>query len=246
MARIRLGPVNLDIYSIETILQTLEGFIATRSPSQIVTLNSLMFNLALRDAPFANAVSSATLIIPDSSGIKWAAGFLTGSRTEKVAGIDLLELLCQTAAERGYGVFFLGAKPDVAQGAAGKLSAKFVGLKVLGTHHGYFTKVNDGDIIALIREKAPDILFVGLDMPRQELWISGNLAKLNVPVVMGVGGSFDVISGRLRRAPEFLRRLHLEWFFRLFQQPWRITRMIDLPLFVFNVIRLGKRAASSI
>jgi N-acetylglucosaminyldiphosphoundecaprenol N-acetyl-beta-D-mannosaminyltransferase len=137
-------------------------------------------------------------------------------------------------------VFLLGSKDGVAQNAAKRLQALFPGLNVVGTHHGYFT---DHDaIIAHIRSVKPDLLFAGLATPEQEMWISTNLSAMGVPVVMGVGGSFDVISGALKRAPVFMQRAGLEWLFRLLLQPWRIGRIKDLPLFIFNVLKLKFKA----
>lgn len=238
MARTNLGPVSLDICDIKTILDKIEEFIVSRTPSQVVTLNSLMFNIALRDAPLRRVISEAALIIPESSGIIWATRFLNIPLATRVPGIDLLSRICEVCSTRCSGIFLLGAEPGVAETAASNLLKLYPGLKICGTHNGYFEVSEEEGITKLIAESAPDILFVGLEMPKQEFWIARNLTKLNVPVVMGVGGSFDVISGRLKRAPMLFRRLHLEWFFRFLQQPWRIKRLADLPAFVISILRI--------
>jgi len=238
MARISLGPLNLDICDTSAILEKTGEFIRLRIPSQIVTLNALMFNTALRDKACLNAISNASLVVPDSTGIAWAVRFLTGFKTERLAGIDLLNELCGLSARAGHGIFLLGAKPGVAATAALNLAKRYPGLKIAGTRDGYFDRSEEEDIVKLIEETSPDILFVGFEIPKQEIWISDNLARLKVPVVMGVGGSFDVVSGGLIRAPLWVRKLHLEWFFRFLQQPWRISRLFDLPAFVFEIFTL--------
>jgi N-acetylglucosaminyldiphosphoundecaprenol N-acetyl-beta-D-mannosaminyltransferase len=141
-------------------------------------------------------------------------------------------------AGSGSSIFLLGGAPQIADISAANLSKLYPGLKIAGTHDGYFTPDDEPAILKLISDAKPDALFVGLDMPRQELWIARNVQKLKASVVIGVGGSFDVISGKLKRAPEWMRALHIEWLFRLFLQPWRVKRMAGLPCFVFNVIRL--------
>ncbi len=242
MVRHALGPACIDEVSPEQASALAALRIASREPSQIVTLNSLMFNAMIKDPDLRNAVSGAALVIPDSVGIQWAAKMLCGIHVARITGIDFMYDLVERAKVNGWRVFLLGAKTGVAESAAQRLQSLFPGLTIVGTHHGYFT---DHDaMIAHVRAAQPDLLFAGLAMPDQELWISTNLLSMNVPVVMGVGGSFDVISGALKRAPSWMQALGLEWLFRLFQQPWRITRMIDLPLFVYNIIKLKLKATN--
>jgi N-acetylglucosaminyldiphosphoundecaprenol N-acetyl-beta-D-mannosaminyltransferase len=113
----------------------------------------------------------------------------------------------------------------------------YPGIRLVGCKDGYFSEEQDEEVIAEIREAAPDLLFVGRSADKQEPWIAKYKNRLGVPVVMGVGGSFDVLSGKLKRAPVLFQRLHLEWFFRLLQEPWRYKRMLALPKFVMKVIR---------
>ena len=242
MARISLGPVKLDIDDQKVVIDKIESFIGVRTPFQIVTLNSLMFNIALRDKGLADIISKSAIVIPDSSGISFAAWLLKRVKARRFSGIDAVHSLCAVSSAKGYSIFLLGARPEVARAAADNLSRLYPGLKIAGAHHGYFTHAEEEKVISLIRETKPDMLFVGLEMPKQEFWISKNLTKLNVPAVMGVGGSFDVISGALKRSPAWMRRTHIEWLFRFLQQPWRIKRIAELPVFVFNVFILKFRA----
>ena len=236
MARRLLGPTFIDDCSQQQAADFAALRIATREPAQIVTLNALMFNAVLADAKIKKAVADAALIVADSIGIQWAARILCGIRLSRITGIDFIYELSQRAKVNGWRVFLLGAKPGIAESAGMRLVSLFPGLIVVGTHHGYFT---DHDaIIAHIKSVKPDVLFAGLSMPEQEMWIATNLLSMNVPVVVGVGGSFDVISGGLKRSPLWMRSTGLEWLFRLIIQPWRIGRIIQLPRFVYNVIKL--------
>jgi N-acetylglucosaminyldiphosphoundecaprenol N-acetyl-beta-D-mannosaminyltransferase len=154
------------------------------------------------------------------------------------------------AAKKGYSLYILGSYPGVASKAALNLTKKYPGIKIAGTHHGYFSceDVKNGnsggnkeeeEIIAEIRENRPDILLVGMGVPKQEKWINKNLEKLDVPVCIGVGGSFDVLSGRIPRAPLWMQRHGMEWIYRSIKQPNRAFRVLALFYFIWLVI-LGK------
>lgn len=237
-SRIELGPVPLDQLDFDAVLGTIRERIVSRHSSQIVTLNALMFNIALRDPSFAGIVTNAALVVPDSAGISWAARILRDARVARLPGIDLMHGMCAQAAKNGWRVFLLGSRPGIAERAAENLIAQYPGLTVVDTHHGYFGAGGDAAIVEKVRASAADILFVGLAIPGQERWIASHRASLGVPVIMGVGGSLDVVSGDLRRAPSWMRRRGLEWLFRTLQQPWRIRRIANLPVFVLNVLKL--------
>ena len=154
----------------------------------------------------------------------------------RIPGIDLMLKICEIAENKNYKVFLLGAKPEIISLAAANIKKKFPGLNIVGLYHGYFNEEDETKVIEKIQDAHPDILFVGLDIPRQEKWIYRNIKRLSAKVVMGVGGSFDVISGKLRRAPKWIRICGLEWFFRFLQEPWRIKRIINLPVFVYRIL----------
>jgi N-acetylglucosaminyldiphosphoundecaprenol N-acetyl-beta-D-mannosaminyltransferase len=195
-----------------------------------------MILAAEKDLALRAAFDSADLVIPDSAGVQWAARF-KGRRIEKISGIDLMDTLCAQAAERGWRVYFLGAAPGVSESAARVLTQRHHGLLVAGVQHGYFQR-GSGEAAAIqrIADAKPDLLFVALSTPFQDGWIHKNLVRLGAKVAMGVGGSFDVLSGRLRRAPVWMRAAGLEWLFRLLQEPRRAARMLQLPLFGLKVI----------
>jgi N-acetylglucosaminyldiphosphoundecaprenol N-acetyl-beta-D-mannosaminyltransferase len=193
-----------------------------------------MIMAAEKDSALLAAFDAADLVIPDSAGVQWAAR-IKGQKISKIAGIDLMDTLCAQATERGWRVYFLGAAPGIAETAAHVLTKRYQGLQVAGIQHGYFTReTGEEAVIQSIATAKPDLLFVALSTPFQDGWIHKNLSRLGAKVVMGVGGSFDVLSGRLRRAPKWMRAAGLEWFFRLLQQPRRANRMFRLPLFVWK------------
>jgi N-acetylglucosaminyldiphosphoundecaprenol N-acetyl-beta-D-mannosaminyltransferase len=156
---------------------------------------------------------------------------------ERVSGVDMLVHLCGRATDLGHSVFLLGAAPGVAESAAKKLIERFPGLNVAGTQHGYFVPEETEDVLRRIREAEPDLLFVAFGIPMQEKWIRRHMEKLNVPVCMGVGGSFDVISGNVKRAPKWMQRHGLEWVYRLASNPKKIGKVMTLPRFVLMVLR---------
>ena len=156
-----------------------------------------------------------------------------------MAGIDLVAGLARLCSERGWRPFLLGARPGVAEAAAARLAERFPGFHAAGTWAGEPGAAGDAEALRRIAAARPDLLLVAYGHPRQERWIARNRKQLPVPLAIGVGGAFDFVAGRVRRAPGWLRRMHLEWLFRLLIQPWRARRMVVLPKFVLAVLRDG-------
>lgn len=238
MTEIRIGPVTFVSRTPTDITAAIERAINDHGTIQLITLNALMYLAATHNPDLLNIINTASLVVPDSVGITAAIRFLTGRSVPRIAGIDLMERLCGDAARTGHRVFLLGAEPGIAEAAAAALKQRYPGLMVAGTHHGYFDQASLAYVLKLIAAAQPHYLFVALDVPRQERWIARHVSELRVPLVMGVGGSFDVISGRLRRAPGWMQRTGLEWLFRLVQQPSRWQRMAQLPVFACAVLKL--------
>lgn len=241
MPRITLGPLSCQLYGCAAARDEISRIIELRIPSQIVTLNALMYNHSLKDIPLAHAVSSAAIVVADSVGVAWAAQFLNNVSVERTPGIDLVNNLCALAVDKSYSLFLLGSRDGVSAKAADHLREQYPGIIIAGTHHGFFDTREELTLFEFIHSARPDILLVGLDVPRQDKWIAANREKLGVPVIMGVGGSFDVISGDLKRAPRWMQRAGLEWLFRFAQQPWRLVRIKDLPVFVIHILMLKFR-----
>ena len=256
-SRIKLFQVGIDQVDNQETIQRIEEFIVSKKPHQIVTPDTLAVLRARKDPEYQAILKSADLVTPDGAGILWAANTLNYPLPERVTGIDIIHNTCRLAAKKGYSLYLLGSYLGVASEAALNLSKKYPGIKIAGTHHGYFScedRENCGDvkngnnekskeeeekIIAEIKENRPDILLVGMGVPKQEKWINKNLKSLNIPVCMGVGGSFDVLSGRIPRAPLWMQRHGMEWIYRSIKQPNRAFRTLALFYFIWLVI-LGK------
>lgn len=212
---------------------------------QVVTLNPEYLYRAQQERHLLDIVRAASLVTADGVGILWAARVSGLKLPERVTGIDLMLALCKRAAAEGWRIFLLGGKPGAAEKAASRLTVLFPKLVVAGTYHGYFTGGQETAVLEKIRTAQPHILFVGLGAPKQEEWIYKHKPLLGVPVAVGVGGSFDVLSGRVRRAPVWMRRLGLEWLGRLIHEPRRWRRMLVLPRFAFMVLRQQKSVIRS-
>lgn len=227
----------VDNVSSNEALSIIEGFIASGSPHQVVTVNPEFIVAARRDAGFRAVLNAAALSLPDGVGVLWAGRFIGRPFKERVTGVDTVQRVVALAAHKGYRLFFLGAAPGVAERMAAILKERFPGLKVAGTHAGSPRPDCEESIVSLVSVTRPDVLFVAYGAPQQDLWIARNLERLGVPVVMGVGGAFDFIAGEVRRAPAWIQRLGLEWLHRLWREPWRWRRMLALPGFVALVMR---------
>lgn len=259
--RIKLFQVGIDQVDNQETIQKIAEFIVSKKPHQIVTPDTLAVLRARKDPEYHAILKSADLVTPDGAGILWAATTLNYPLPERVTGIDIIHNICRLATKKGHSLYLLGSYPGVAGEAALNLTRKYPGIKIAGTHHGYFggedsqncedvknsnsdkNNKEEEEIIAEIKENRPDILLVGMGVPKQEKWISKNLDKLDVPVCMGVGGSFDVLSGRIPRAPLWMQRHGMEWVYRSIKQPNRAFRTLALFYFIWLVI-LGKMVNS--
>jgi N-acetylglucosaminyldiphosphoundecaprenol N-acetyl-beta-D-mannosaminyltransferase len=237
---LRILGSRVDFVTTQNTLELVERFIASGQPHHLITGNTLMLLEAERDAELRRILDQAALVVPESSGILWASHVLERPLEGFTPGIDLMLAICRMAQEKGHPAFLLGSAPGVAEIAGRALAARFPALRLAGTHHGYFQASEEPAVIGLIRRAKPSILFVGMGMPAQEKWIARHLESLGVPLVMGVGGSFDVLSGKLRRAPPLMRRAGVEWLYRLAQEPWRWRRIAQLPVFAWKVLRQSR------
>jgi N-acetylglucosaminyldiphosphoundecaprenol N-acetyl-beta-D-mannosaminyltransferase len=218
-------------------LERIEQFVSERSPHMVVTSDSSAVVRAQRDGELHAIFQEADLVTPDGMGVVWAAKVLGLPLWERVSGIDLMQHVCELAAAKGYSIYLLGAAPGVAEAAARELGSRHPGLTVAGTGHGYFSAEEEPEVVARVAQAKPDVLFVAMGIPKQEKWIRRHLAELGVSVAIGVGGSFDVISGRVRRAPRWMRSAGLEWLYRTAREPKRIPRLLAIPRLVWMALR---------
>lgn len=239
--RIAVLQVQVDSVTMTEAVERLESFIQAKSGAHLVaTANAEMVMLAEQDAEMAKVLREASLVVPDGAGVVWAARHYGQPLPERVAGYDLAQRLLAEAAKKGYRVFMFGAAPGVAASAKEKAEQWYPGLQVVGVRDGFFGEADEEAIIAEIKAAQPDVLLVALGVPKQEKWLNRHLAKLNIPVCIGVGGTFDVMAGRVKRAPVWMQKSGLEWSYRLFLQPQRIIRMMALPRFVLAVLLAKK------
>lgn len=208
----------------------------------VVTPNSEIIYAARKNQELKEVLNRAGLALPDGIGVVYAGKILGTPLKEKVAGIEFGTAMLGRAAERGWSVYFLGAKPGVAQEAARRMQNRFPGLIVAGTADGYFQE--DGPAVEQIKASGADIVLVCLGAPKQELWMAKNGQATGAKLLCGLGGSLDIFAGISRRAPDIWVKLGLEWAYRLVKEPWRIGRMMSLPKFLFTAIGMritGKR-----
>jgi len=237
MEKINIHGVMMDNVTMDEAL----GFVVERLDgpgiAKIYTPNSEIMMQAQRDPALKDILNQADLLIADGAGVVLASRILKRPLKEKVSGIDLVNRLLENTRNRPSSFFILGAKPGVAEKAAINIISDYPKAEIKGWHHGYFQPAEEDGIIEKINDSGAEVLLVGLGAPKQEKWIHRNASRLNCKVAMGIGGSIDVLAGTASLAPEFMRRSGLEWLFRLYKEPRRFRRMLDLPRFMMLSIR---------
>jgi N-acetylglucosaminyldiphosphoundecaprenol N-acetyl-beta-D-mannosaminyltransferase len=208
--------------SLEKMLRMIDTAIANRQRLQHVSVNVAKFVLMRSDSVLDRDVRSSDIVGIDGMGILWAGRLLGLGLGVRVAGIDLMEGLFGLCADKGYRPYLLGARPSVLEAAVAKIEAMHPGLRLAGWHHGYFSADEESEIVRRINASRADCLFVGMPTPKKEHFLARHRDALDVPFVMGVGGSLDIWAGLVRRAPLVIQRLGLEWFFRMLQEPRRL------------------------
>jgi N-acetylglucosaminyldiphosphoundecaprenol N-acetyl-beta-D-mannosaminyltransferase len=233
---VSLFGVRVHAVSMDEALQHILCFVRESTPRQVVTADSSMVVMAQRDDRLRDIINRADLVTPDSIGILWACRRRGIVMPERVSGVDMVVRLAQVSAQTGLRLYFLGAQPGVAEEAARRLQARYPGMQVAGCQHGYFLPEAEPDIVRRIREARPDVLCVAMGIPKQEKWIDRYREALKVPVSIGVGGTFDVLSGRVRRAPVWMQRIGMEWLWRVGHNPRKIAKVMLLPRFAWMVV----------
>jgi N-acetylglucosaminyldiphosphoundecaprenol N-acetyl-beta-D-mannosaminyltransferase len=222
---------------MDEAMAILEGFIASGHPHFIITADASGIVQAQSDPEYRALYDRADLVTGDSAGVLWAAKRFGSPLKGRVSGVDLVDRLCAASPGKGYRIYFLGAAPGVADLAAERMRTKYPGCQIVGTRDGYFPATDDSAIADEIVKTNPDVLFVAMGIPRQEKFILATQSRIKARVAMGVGGSFDVFSGKVKRAPLAFQKLHLEWLWRLIQNPSKIAKVKLLPQFVLMVLR---------
>lgn len=245
-SRLRILGTRIDAIAPNVALDLAASWLQGHSFRHIVTGNTLMLLEAEHDPALRKSLEHADLVFPESSGLLLASRLRRLPISGIVPGIDFMVKLVEQAAVQGKKVYFLGSSSGVAEAAAKSLASRFPGLQIAGARDGYFSDGQSEAILRPIRESRPALVLVGLGMPRQEKWIAEHRADFGPALVIGVGGSFDVISGRLARAPRWMQRCGLEWLYRLAQEPWRWRRIAQLPVFIWKVLKERDASGMSI
>ncbi|MEK4248290.1 WecB/TagA/CpsF family glycosyltransferase [Paenibacillus sp. FSL W7-1287] len=218
-------------------VQYLTDRINAREQTHVITANPIMIMSALEKPNYKEMMLKSDLIVPDGAGVVWAAQKGGDPVAERVTGIELLHELLKVGESHHWKVYLLGTTQEIIEAAAQSLQMQYPQVRIVGYRNGFFGADEDDEVVASIAELKPDLLFVARGAETQEPWIVKHREALGVPLIMGVGGSFDVISGKLKRAPEWIQKLRIEWLFRLLQEPKRLPRMLVLPKFMLKVMR---------
>ncbi|MDP4134192.1 MAG: WecB/TagA/CpsF family glycosyltransferase [Bacillota bacterium] len=234
MDKVSILGVNVASLTMDEAVEKINKMLSEDKSHTIYTPNSEIIMVASRDEEFKKALNQADLLTPDGIGVVKAAKILGRPIPGRVSGYDLIMRMLPELDRQGKSVFILGAKPGIAEQAAAKIKEQFNNVLITGTHDGYFD--DDEEMISLINQGSPDFLMVCLGAPRQEKWIDKYKDRLNAKVIIGAGGSVDVIAGNVKRAPDFYIKHNLEWLYRVASQPKRIGRAMELPKFGFTVI----------
>jgi N-acetylglucosaminyldiphosphoundecaprenol N-acetyl-beta-D-mannosaminyltransferase len=237
MERVRIVGLPIDPVSMESALGHLETYIAEKTPRHVVTADASMAVIARRDPDLRAIVERADLVTPDGFGILWAARLLRLPIAHKVSGVDLVGELCRLSSKKGYRLFFLGAGRGVADQAAENLRARYPGAQIVGTNDGFFLPEANAEVVARIAAARPDVVLVAFGIPRQEKWITKHKEEIGASVYIGIGGSFDVYSGLVKRAPVWMQNHGLEWLYRLCANPKKIKKVMTLPRFALLALR---------
>ncbi|WP_088810294.1 MULTISPECIES: WecB/TagA/CpsF family glycosyltransferase [Listeria] len=224
MTRMFLLGSYVDALTMQETLDKIEEIVHEKRPVQHVVINASKINLMAENSELAKIINDSPLINADGQSIVWAANFLGKHIPERVTGIDLFEKLVEKSAEKGYRVFYFGATEEVVQNVVRIHQEKFPALQIAGCRNGYFDDAESEQIALDIQKSQADIVFVAFSSPKKEFWIREHIDTMKAPFVMGVGGSFDVISGLTKRAPEWMQKTGLEWFYRFAQEPRRMFK----------------------
>ena len=237
--RVDVLSVGFDNITLDEAAERAMGFLSQDGPHIVVTPNPEIVEACRERPEVFRAVNGADMVLPDGIGIIKGAQILGTPLRERTPGIEFAALLMAHMAKEKLSLYLLGAKPGVADLAAGELERRYPGLRIAGTHDGYFRE--DGPVAAAIRESGADAAFVCLGAPKQELWMAENAAATGARLLCGLGGCLDIFAGTAERAPQFFCDHGLEWFYRLIKEPWRFKRMMKLPLFLVHVFQEKRR-----
>lgn len=223
-ARVEFMGCLIDNLSMEETLQKVESLVRSGRSHQHVVVNVDKVVTASRNPELRRIINECALVNVDGMPVVWASRLLGKSLKERVAGVDLFEALVERSAEKGWRVFFLGAREEVVRAVRDLYSRKYPRLRIAGCRNGYWSPDEEARVVELIADSRPHLLFVAISSPKKEEFLNRYQAEMKVPFAMGVGGAFDVVVGRVKRAPMWMQKGGLEWFYRFLQEPGRMFK----------------------
>jgi len=237
--RQRVFGVPVDIITVKDILDKIDFIIKNDiKHNNIMAVNAEKIMAAQKNGFLLKCLENAKFLIPDGTGATVALKVIHNRKVERIPGADLMHYICAESAKKGYKIFIYGSREEVNKKAVEQLQKLYPGINIVGRCNGYVSLNEMPKLIEQINNSGAQILFVALGSPKQELWISENLTKLNVNICQGIGGTLDTIAGTVKRAPYIFQKLGAEWIYRLLKQPKRIRRHINIWIFIFKVIKL--------
>jgi N-acetylglucosaminyldiphosphoundecaprenol N-acetyl-beta-D-mannosaminyltransferase len=240
-----IAGVRLLNLALDEVVDALMSAVHRGTRTRVAFVNADCINIAARDGAYKRCLQDADWVCADGIGMKIAGEILGRRLRANVNGTDLFPRLCAALAAERRSIYLLGARPGVAEAVAQWAVAAFPGLRLAGARDGYFAGTQQAEVIAAIRATRPDVLMVAMGAPLQETWIAGNLAETGAMVGIGVGGLFDFYSGRIPRAPLWLRKIGGEWLFRLLQEPRRMWQRYLIGNWTFLVRILMEKIRGS-
>ncbi|MFA9423424.1 MAG: WecB/TagA/CpsF family glycosyltransferase [Sedimentibacter sp.] len=244
MDKLSILGVRIDNKSMDEVLDTVTYKLFKGEKYIIYTPNTEIIMMCQKDSEFLSYMNKSDINIPDGIGLIYASKIKKHPLQGKLAGFDLSMKLLELAEKRELKLYVVGGKPGIAEEALKNVHEKYPNIKIAGYHHGYFKGAHLGqggheeelEVVDEINKQEPDILFVGFGAKKQEQWIEHNKDKINAKIIIGNGGTIDVLAGNVKRAPDIYVKLGLEWLYRLIKEPNRISRQIVLPIFMLKVI----------
>lgn len=239
MKRVKICDIPVDALTMAQTLDIIDNAIYKKAPIHHVVVNAAKLVNAQKDAELKKSITECDIINADGQAIVWASRFLNVPLPERVAGIDLMEALVKLASEKKYKVFLLGAKEDIVKKVAKIYSDKYGPEIIAGYRNGYFKKDEELDVAKQIAASKADILFVAMSSPKKEIFLNTYKKEINMPFIMGVGGSFDVVAGFVKRAPVWMQKAGLEWLYRVIQEPRRMWKryLVGNSKFIYLILK---------
>lgn len=222
--RYKIMNTYVNAINMQQTIDYVEKIIAEGNPTQHVVINASKINLMEDDSKLAQIVNSCPLINADGASVVWAAKRLGIPLKERVTGCDLFQKLMAVSEKKGYKVFLFGAKEEVVTKVKAIYERQYPNIQIVGYRNGYFTEKDEPQIVKQMRDSGADMMFVAFSSPKKEYWVSKYLNEINIPFVMGVGGSFDIVAGVTKRAPIWFQEHGLEWLYRFVQEPRRMWK----------------------